>query len=159
MDPANAGATTRSAEAAAQEGSAVGSHGARKVRKTVRAVKATREFFVAFGARLSKGPVRMSGGRRGKAHAPSQRTVTRWSMFRLSWFVWFGVTWESAESNDVQDDHAAIGVIVVLSWCWACWPSRSGIPFNRQFQTWAALLTLAAIPLFTLPYLLDNERR
>jgi hypothetical protein len=65
----------------------------------------------------------------------------------------------SVRSNDVQNDHATSGVILVLG---RSLPDRTpgrGIPFNRQFQTWAALLTLEALPLFTLAYLLDDERR
>jgi hypothetical protein len=60
-------------------------------------------------------------------------------------------------SNDVQNDHATICVVVVRSL--TCRTARSRIPFQRKFQAWAALLPLPALPFFSLPYLLDDEGR
>lgn len=59
-------------------------------------------------------------------------------------------------SNDVQDDDAPIWVVFLLR---GFLTTRSWVSFERQFQAWAALLTLPALPLFTLSNLLDDERR
>ena len=69
-------------------------------------------------------------------------------------------TYRRENSNDIQNDHATIGIIVVHdAGGLTRRTTRRRITFERQFQTWADFLTPAALPFFSLANLLDDERR
>lgn len=67
--------------------------------------------------------------------------------------------------DDIQDNHAAIRIVLFLAlMTWRLWPALVGISLRRvslerKLQTRLRVLTLAALPLFSLSDLLDDERR
>jgi hypothetical protein len=58
-------------------------------------------------------------------------------------------------STNIEDDHAAVWVVVVL---FSAWAARRQ-PWDRQLQPRLVLFATLTFPLLALPYLLDDEGR
>jgi hypothetical protein len=63
---------------------------------------------------------------------------------------------QQGRSADVEDDHATIRVVFFVPGARSL---RSRVAFERQLEARLVVVTPGPLPLLTLSYLLDDERR